>query len=83
MNSQFALHHCCISNKPDVLFIVEPMLEISSLTNSFLRLCGMKFVASNNTGNSAPTLWAGSKVGVDLNVISKSAQQITLEASFD
>lgn len=42
----------------------------------------MYYVTANDRGAGLPDLWMCSKPGLNLNIISRSAQKITLETSF-
>lgn len=58
-------------------------MDVSAISARFWRLCGLKFLAMNDRPSAAPNLWICCKEGMDLNIISRSAQQTTLEASFN
>lgn len=81
--TQLALRNFCAKQKLDLLFILEPMVEVSTLPVRFWRLCGLNFMIANDMGNSIPNLWLCCEEGIYIKVISCIVQQITVEATFN
>lgn len=84
INSQLAHRNFCAENKPDVLFVSEPIAEINCLPVRFWRLCGLKFfVASENEGSSSPKLWVCCKEGLQIQMVASTNQHLTVEITSD
>lgn len=71
----------CATQKPDILFISEPIVSHLNLPQRFWRLCGLKLLTMNDRGGSMSNLHVYYKEDLEVSVIANSSQHITIEVT--
>lgn len=83
-NTQLALRDLCATNKPDILFVSEPMVDPKTISGRYWKLCALKFIAVNEKGElGLSKIWVCVKPDLQAIVFSSSTQQITMEILAD
>ncbi|XP_019423031.1 PREDICTED: uncharacterized protein LOC109332502 [Lupinus angustifolius] len=67
----------CLSHKPSLVFIAEPMISQSALRDSFWAALNLKFFALNNRGDLFPSLWGLCSVDLFPVVLASSDQHFS------
>lgn len=70
-------------HKPAMICISEPFIPLSAITSSFWRSLNLFPIATNDRGSSRPNLWLLCDPNVSPQVISATAQQLTVTCVLD
>ncbi|XP_019431829.1 PREDICTED: uncharacterized protein LOC109338932 [Lupinus angustifolius] len=73
----------CLSHKPSLVFIAEPMISQSALRDSFWAALNLKFFAENNRGDLYPSLWGLCSVDLFPVVLDSSDQHFSFSLCLD
>ncbi|KAF1892183.1 hypothetical protein Lal_00036541 [Lupinus albus] len=67
----------CLANKPDLVFIAEPMIDFVEVNNTFWSYLSLKSFGFNNRGSLKPNLWGLCNMWLNPNVLVTSNQHLT------
>lgn len=73
-DSNLALINFCLTQRPDLVFITEPMVDKNQLPHWFWEGCGMKYVMANNTRGNLSNLWFCYREELDAVILSNTRQ---------
>ncbi|XP_019435225.1 PREDICTED: uncharacterized protein LOC109341721 [Lupinus angustifolius] len=68
----------CSINKPDVVFISEPMVPLNKISSVYWSALKLKPFIENDRGSLLPNLWGACREGINPQIISNTAQQISI-----
>lgn len=77
LDTRLVLRNLIISNKPDFIFISEPMILLDDFPARFWSRMNLKVFAVNSRGNLIPNLWCICSNDINPMVISNSNQQVS------
>ncbi|KAF1897548.1 hypothetical protein Lal_00036990 [Lupinus albus] len=66
----------CLSNKPDLVFIAEPMIDFEEVANTFWSAISLKSFGFNNRGCLKPNLWGLCNMWLNPTVLVNSNQHL-------
>ncbi|GAU10446.1 hypothetical protein TSUD_420660, partial [Trifolium subterraneum] len=81
--TRLALKNFCLSNKPDMVFLAEPMIEISQVPTWYWQSLKFDKFCVNNRAPHIPNLWGLWSANVSLVPVFVSSQCIAFEYSFN
>lgn len=64
----------CLVNKPNMVFVSEPWIDIDNVPATFWSNLNMKHVARNDRNGFLPNLWCLCNVNLSPSVISRTSQ---------
>ncbi|XP_019432260.1 PREDICTED: uncharacterized protein LOC109339300 [Lupinus angustifolius] len=68
----------CSINKPDVVFISEPMIALNKINPLYWSPLNLKPFIENDRGSLLPNLWGACRDDISPQIISNSSQQISI-----
>ncbi|XP_019435878.1 PREDICTED: uncharacterized protein LOC109342329 [Lupinus angustifolius] len=82
-NTKLVLKKLCFINKPDIVFISEPMIQSSKINSSFWANLNLKLFLVNNRDPMLPNIWGICRLDINPVVIASSIQQISISVVFE
>ncbi|XP_019432656.1 PREDICTED: uncharacterized protein LOC109339641 [Lupinus angustifolius] len=82
-STRLVLKNLCLSNKPDLGFLGEPMIPSNLVNNSYWSALNLKLFVMNNKGNQLPNLWGLYTIGLSPSVIAISTQHISISITLE
>lgn len=76
-DSRLVLQNMIFGNKPDLVLVAEPWIDLCSFPASFGSKLKLRVFAVNNRSTLAPNLWCICDASISPIVIASSAQQVT------
>ncbi|XP_019450635.1 PREDICTED: uncharacterized protein LOC109352905 [Lupinus angustifolius] len=73
----------CSINKPDVVFISEPMVPLNKISIVYWSALKLKPFIENDRGSLLPNIWGACREGINPQIISNTAQQISISPMQD
>ncbi|XP_019427157.1 PREDICTED: uncharacterized protein LOC109335477 [Lupinus angustifolius] len=73
----------CSENKPEVVFISEPMVLSNKINPLFWSGLNLKLFSVNDRGSLLPNIWGLCQVGVNPTIISNTSQQVSISLVLD
>lgn len=83
LDTRLVIKKLCLTHKPDILFLSEPMIPLEQVRTGFWKYLKLKVIAVNNRGNLLPNIWCLCADHVSLNVISISGQHLSCSINVD
>ncbi|XP_019430691.1 PREDICTED: uncharacterized protein LOC109338019, partial [Lupinus angustifolius] len=81
--TRLVLKKLCSINKPDVIFISEPMVPLNKISPMYWSALKLKPFIENDRGSLLPNLWGACRDGINPQIISNTAQQISISLMQD
>ncbi|XP_019431279.1 PREDICTED: uncharacterized protein LOC109338477 [Lupinus angustifolius] len=81
--TKLLLKQYCSDNKPDFIFIYEPMILASRIKSSFWSRLGLKLFYTNDRGPLVPNIWGICKLDINPIVVASSFQQVSVTIKID
>ncbi|XP_019427155.1 PREDICTED: uncharacterized protein LOC109335475 [Lupinus angustifolius] len=81
--TRFVFKKLCSINKPDVVFISEPMVSLNKINPLFWSALKLKPFIENDKGSLLPNIWGACRDGINPQVISNTSQQISISLLHD
>ncbi|KAF1862973.1 hypothetical protein Lal_00018817 [Lupinus albus] len=81
--SRLVLKNFCLANKPDLVFIAEPMIDFDDVSPLFWSGLKLKSFGNNERGVLKPNLWGLCDIELNPHVIATSNQHITSALEVD
>ncbi|XP_019416122.1 PREDICTED: uncharacterized protein LOC109327431 [Lupinus angustifolius] len=81
--TKLLLKQYCSDNKPDFIFIYEPMILASRIKSSVWSHLGLKLFYTNDRGPLVPNIWGICKLDINPIVVASSFQQVSVSIKID
>ncbi|XP_019435949.1 PREDICTED: uncharacterized protein LOC109342416 [Lupinus angustifolius] len=83
LKTRLVLQNFCVTHKPDLVFISEPMIPIVSVSSTFWNSLNLDLFVVNNIGDALPNLWGLCSRGVVPHVLLSTSQFLAISATLD
>lgn len=83
LDTRLVLKNLILSNKPDFIFLSEPMILLDHFPARFWSGLNLKVFAINNRGDLIPNLWCVCSEMINPVVITSSSQQVSFSVDWD
>ncbi|XP_019451901.1 PREDICTED: uncharacterized protein LOC109354000 [Lupinus angustifolius] len=81
--SRLVLKNICTTNKPNLVFLAEPMIHIDVVDLSFWNSINLKIFAANERLRLSPSLWGLCRLDMDPTVLRVSTQHFSISVMKD